>query len=62
MDFHNSTALDGGRLQRLFVRHTAPYRHDRLRVCVRYSRGADFSGTCYYRNARIYVNLGRHNS
>ena len=27
---------------------------------VRYSRGADFSGTCYYANHRLFVNLGRH--
>ena len=60
MEFRNSTDLDDGRLHNLFVRHTAPYRHDRLRVSVRYSRGADFSGTCYYREARIFVNLGKH--
>jgi hypothetical protein len=29
-------------------------------VAVRYSRGADFSGTCYYRDGRIFINLGRH--
>jgi hypothetical protein len=60
MEFRNSTALDGDFLNRTFLRHTAPYRHDQLRVSVRYSRGADFSGTCYYREARIFVNLGRH--
>jgi hypothetical protein len=60
MDFRNSTALDSEQLLALFLRHTAPYRHDRLTVRVRYSRGADFSGTCYYRDARIFVNLGRH--
>lgn len=60
MEFRNSTALDGQRLYRLFLRHTVPFRHDGLRVSVRYSRGADFSGTCFYRDARIYVNLGRH--
>jgi len=60
MEFRNSTGLDGKRLHRLFLDHTAPYRHDRLRVAVRYSRGADFSGTCYYREARIFVNVGRH--
>lgn len=27
---------------------------------VRYSRGADFSGSCYYADRRIFVNLGRH--
>jgi len=62
MDFANSTDLDGARLQRLFVRHTWPYRHDKLAVRVRYSRGADFSGTCFYAHARIFVNLGRQNA
>jgi hypothetical protein len=27
---------------------------------VRYSRGADFSGACYYRDNRIFINLGLH--
>ena len=58
MDFRNSTRLNSQRLHRLFVRHTTPYRHDKLRVNVRYSRGADFSGSCYYRDALIYVNIG----
>jgi len=62
MDFTNSTDLDSVRLQRLFVRHAGPYRHDKLAVRVRYSRGADFSGTCFYAHARIYVNLGRENA
>jgi hypothetical protein len=30
-------------------------------VRVRYSRGAEFSGTCYYGNGQILVNLGRRN-
>jgi hypothetical protein len=60
MDFRNATALDSERLLALFHRHTAPYRHDALTVRMRYSRGADFSGTCYYRDARIFINLGRH--
>ena len=60
MEFRNSTDLDSDRLLALFLRYSEPYRHDRLRVSVRYSRGADFSGTCFYRDARIFVNLGRH--
>lgn len=60
MDFSNSTHLDSTRMQQLFVDHTWPYRHDQLVVRVRYSRGADFSGTCYYRDGRIFVNLGKH--
>jgi len=62
MDFRNSTDLDDATLRALFVRHTWPYRHDRLRVRVRYSRGAAFSGTCFYRDGRIFVNLGRKNT
>ncbi len=61
MDFRNLTELDTARLQRMVLRHTYPYRHDPLSVCVRYSRGADFSGACYYRDSRIFVNLGRNN-
>ncbi len=61
MDFRNSTELDGRRLERLFLQHTWPYRHDRLTVRVRYSRGAEFSGTCYYANARLFINIGRRN-
>ncbi len=60
MDFGNSTELDGGRMERMFVRHAWPYEHGRLKVRVRYSRGADFSGTCFYSDHCIYVNLGRH--
>lgn len=60
MEFSNSTALDDQQLHRMVLRYTAPYRYDKLRVAVRYSRGADFSGTCYYREARIFVNIGRH--
>ena len=31
-----------------------------VKLYVRYSRGADFSGSCYYADRRIFVNLGRH--
>ncbi len=61
MLFHNSTRLDGERLERVFLRHTRPWRHEELTVRVRYSRGADFSGSCYYRDKRIFINLGRRN-
>ena len=62
MNFANSTDLDSARLERLFVRHTWPYKHDRLTVRVRYSRGSEFSGTCYYADARLFINLGRRNT
>lgn len=61
MYLRNTTRLDTGTLQRLLLRHTSPWRHDGLRVFVRYGRGADFSGRCYYREGRILVNLGRQN-
>lgn len=61
MDFRNSTGLDDARLYEMLLRHTVPYRHDELTVRVRYSRGADFSGACHYRSARLLINLGRHN-
>ncbi len=61
MNFANSTNLDSARLERLCLRHTGPYRHDQLTVRVRYSRGADFSGTCFYTHARVFINLGRRN-
>jgi hypothetical protein len=61
MELRNSTSLDTDVLRRLFERHSAPYRHDNLLVRVRYSRSSDFSGTCFYRDARIHINLGRHN-
>lgn len=59
MDFANVTDLDSRRLERLFLRHTVPYRHDRLAVRVRYTRRAEFSGTCFYQTSRIFVNIGR---
>jgi hypothetical protein len=61
MRFINTTDLDTEKLHRLILRHTAPYAHDRLTITVRYSRRADFSGACYYRGGRIFVNLGRSN-
>lgn len=61
MDFGNSTDLDSSRLRSMFERHTAPYSHARLRVRVRFSRSSEFSGTCFYRDGRIFVNLGRGN-
>jgi len=61
VNFENRTHLDSERLYRMLLRHTLPYRHDGLTVRVRYSRGAEFSGSCYYQHAHIYVNIGRRN-
>lgn len=61
MDVRNSTQLDSDRLERMFRAAVDGWPHDGLRVFVRYSRGAEFSGTCYYASDRIFVNLGRQN-
>ncbi|HEY3242653.1 MAG TPA: hypothetical protein VGM03_04800 [Phycisphaerae bacterium] len=58
--FHNRTQLDSLRLKNMCLDAIAPWRMGRLDVRVRYSRGADFSGTCYYAGGKIYVNLGEH--
>jgi hypothetical protein len=59
MILRNTTALDTPRLAAMFARHVDGWGHDRLRVFVRYGRGAPFSGVCFYREARILVNIGR---
>ncbi|MGE0481081.1 MAG: hypothetical protein AB7Q17_11475 [Phycisphaerae bacterium] len=61
MRFDNDTHLETPRIRAALLRHTEPYDHERLAVRLRYSRGADFSGTCFYRDGRIFVNLGRAN-
>ncbi len=61
MKLRNTTSLDSDRLERMFRRHAEPWPNDRLSVWVRYSRGAEFSGTCYYGRHQIYVNIGRQN-
>ena len=60
MAFRNTTRLDSADLMRLFAESMAGWPLDKLTVWVRYTRGADFSGTCYDAEGRIYVNIGRH--
>ena len=60
MDFRNATDLDGERLRALCEDGMAGWAPGDFVVRVRYSRGADFSGTCFYRDRRVYINLGRH--
>lgn len=62
MKFRNTTSLDSGRMEAMFSRHAEPWQHGRLSVWVRYSRGAEFSGTCYYARHQIYINIGRDNA
>jgi hypothetical protein len=58
--FSNRTGLSTDRLRRMCLQAVASWRIGRIIVRVRYSRGADFSGSCYYRDGRIFINLGRH--
>lgn len=60
IDFANSTDLCDERLLSLFKDGTDGWSVGTLTVRVRYSRGSDFSGTCFYADRRIYINLGRH--
>lgn len=59
MILRNSTSLNTAGLLELFNRHTADWEHEALRVFVRHSRSAPFSGLCYYREGRILLNIGR---
>lgn len=58
--FRNSTALSDRRLLSPCVEATTGWALGTITLAVRYSRGADFSGTCFYTDRRIFVNLGKH--
>ena len=60
IEFHNSTDLSDARLLALCREALAGWSVGTITLRVRYSRVADFSGTCFYTDRRIYVNLGRH--
>ena len=60
IDLQNSTDLSDERLLRLCGDGLAGWAVGTITLRVRFSRGADFSGTCFYTDRRIHVNLGRH--
>jgi hypothetical protein len=60
IDFGNTTELSSDRLLALFLEGLRGWSVGRITVRVRYSRGADFSGTCFYADKRVFVNIGRH--
>jgi hypothetical protein len=60
MTLKNTTDLSTARLEALILPYDRIWACGKLTVLVRYSRGADFSGTCLYVKRRIHVNLGRH--
>ncbi len=57
----NRTHLQTAKIETMILDAVTDWPYEGLRVCVRYSRGADFSGSCYYDSNTIYINLGRHN-
>lgn len=58
--FQNTTSLCDARVLALFEREAYGWAVGSIKVNVRYSRSADYSGSCFYADARIYINLGRH--
>ena len=58
--FRNSTSLSDERLLSSCLAATTGWAVSTIDLFVRYSRGADFSGTCFYATRRVHVNLGRH--
>lgn len=60
IDFGNATNLSSDRLFDLFLNGLRGWSIGRITVRVRYSRGADFSGTCFYADRRVFINLGRN--
>ncbi len=60
IELSNSTVLSDARLLLLCEEGVVGWAVGTVTLRVRYSRGADFSGTCYYLDRRIHVNLGRH--
>lgn len=60
IEFRNSTALSDTRLLTLCEEAITGWAVGTVALRVRYSRGADFSGTCFYSDRKIHVNLGRH--
>ena len=60
IDFKNSTHLADARVLALCEEGMRGWAIGSIILRVRYSRGADFSGTCFYADRRVYINLGRH--
>ncbi len=60
LDFRNTTNLADTPLEALCRDGMAGWAVGKVTVRIRYSRGADFSGSCYYQTRRIFVNVGRH--
>jgi hypothetical protein len=62
MELLNATSLSTERLQSMLLPHVQGWKCDRLVTYVRWSRGAEFSGSCVYDRRQINVNLGKQNT
>ena len=60
LDLTNRTHLDTTQLEHWFAGSLQGWSVGTVHVRVRYSRGADFSGSCYYGQNLFYLNLGQH--
>lgn len=60
LEINNATQLSTVRLTGLIEEAIYGWAVGNVRVFIRYSRGADFSGSCYYGTQRIFINVGRH--
>lgn len=60
IEFHNSTELSSRVLERGCNECIEGWNVGTILLRIRYSRGADFSGTCFYDQRKIYINLGKH--
>jgi hypothetical protein len=58
--FRNLTILDSERLEALFRTAAGNWPLAGLNVTVRPSRSSDFSGSCFYRTGRVFINIGRN--
>ncbi len=61
MNIVNNTEFDTQRIEAMFLRATEQWAAPMLKVAVRYSLGAVYSGTFASKLPRIYINLGRRN-
>lgn len=57
LDFNNKTALSTPRLRQLCEEAMDGWRLGHVRVTFRYSRKAAYSGTCFYLDGRIFINV-----
>ena len=60
IDFKNTTHLAGDQILAMCEEGMRGWAVGSIILRIRYSRGADFSGTCFYADRRVYINLGPH--